>query len=92
VLHVDRLTSLIAEFASTSTFGELREEMAYVATRYTVDSLACAIAAYECRAARIRRRLAQDALKALDHWWNTGCAEDISESPPCSRSSLQRKK
>jgi hypothetical protein len=31
---VDPLTRSIAEFASTSTFGELREEVAYVATRY----------------------------------------------------------
>jgi 2-methylcitrate dehydratase len=59
---MDGLTRLIAEFASDLSFGELPEDTVQAATRYTLDSLACAIAAYDCQAVQIGRRLARGAV------------------------------
>jgi 2-methylcitrate dehydratase len=58
---VDELTRRIAAFSAGLTFDDLPEAVVHAATRYVVDSLACAIAAYDCEPARIGRRLARGA-------------------------------
>ncbi|MBI4527915.1 MAG: MmgE/PrpD family protein [Deltaproteobacteria bacterium] len=58
---MDNLTCLIADYASGLTFDELPEEVIHAATQRIVDSLACAIGAYECEPARIGLRLARGA-------------------------------
>src|SRR3954463_1745532 len=45
-------------FAAGLCFDELPEDVVHAATRFVVDTLACAIAAYDCESARIGRRLA----------------------------------
>jgi 2-methylcitrate dehydratase len=61
---VDQMTRQIADFAAGVSFDELPEEVVHAATRYVVDSLACAIAAYDCEPARIGRLLAGAAAPA----------------------------
>jgi 2-methylcitrate dehydratase len=55
---VDNTTRLIADYAASRSFDELPEPVVHAATQYLVDSLACAIASYECAPAGIGRRLA----------------------------------
>ncbi|MGH7770813.1 MAG: MmgE/PrpD family protein [Candidatus Binatia bacterium] len=59
---MDNMTHLIAEYASSLSFEELPGEVVHGATQRMVDSLACAIAAYECEPAQIGRRLARGAV------------------------------
>ena len=59
---MDNLTRLIADYASSLSFEELPAEVVHAATQRTVDSLACAIAAYRCEPAQIALRLAQRAV------------------------------
>ncbi len=56
---MDNLTRLIADYASSLSFEELPAEVVHAATQRTVDSLACAIAAYRCEPAQIALRLAR---------------------------------
>jgi 2-methylcitrate dehydratase len=58
---MDALTRRVADFAAGLSFERLPEEVVHAATRYVLDSLACAIAAYDCEAANIGRRLARGA-------------------------------
>ncbi|MFQ5849518.1 MAG: MmgE/PrpD family protein [Candidatus Binatia bacterium] len=58
---MDNLTRLIADYASSLTFEELPDEVVHAATQRMVDSLACAIAAYECEPAQIGLCLARGA-------------------------------
>ncbi|MBI2090084.1 MAG: MmgE/PrpD family protein [Deltaproteobacteria bacterium] len=59
---MDNMTRLIAEYASSLSFAELPAEVVHGAKQRMVDSLACAIAAYECKPAEIGRRLARGAV------------------------------
>lgn len=59
---MDNLTRRIAEFAANASYGALPDEIPHIATQRVVDSLACAIAAYECEAAEIGLRLARGAV------------------------------
>lgn len=59
---MDNLTRLIADYASSLSFEELPAEVVHAATQRTVDSLACAIAAYRCEPAQIALRLARRAV------------------------------
>ena len=56
---MDQTTRLIADFAASLSFDELPEHVVRAATQYLVDSLGCAIAAYDCAPASIGRRLAR---------------------------------
>lgn len=58
---MDNLTRMIADYASNLSFDDLPDEVVHAATQRMVDSLACAIAAYECEPARIGLRLARGA-------------------------------
>src|SRR6266571_4921958 len=55
------MTRRIAHFAASASFDQLSDEVVHVATQRVVDSLACAIAAYECETAEIGLRLARGA-------------------------------
>ena len=59
---MDNMTRVIADYASSLTFAEVPDEVVRAAKQRMVDSLACAIAAYECEPARIGRRLARGAI------------------------------
>ncbi len=59
---MDNLTRLIADYASGLSFEELPAEVVHAATQRTVDSLACAIAAYHTEPAQIALRLARRAV------------------------------
>ena len=59
---MDNLTRHIAEYASSLSFEELPEEVVHAATQRMVDSIACAVAAYDCKPAEIGLRLARGAL------------------------------
>ncbi len=59
---MDNMTRLIADYASSLSFEELPAEVVHAATQRTVDSLACAIAAYRCESAQIALRLARRAV------------------------------
>ena len=59
---MDNLTRLIADYASSLSFEELPAQVVHAATQRTVDSLACAIAAYRCEPAQIALRLARRAV------------------------------
>src|SRR6476660_2189462 len=56
---VDNLTRDLAEYASSLSFDQLPPEVVRLATQRVVDTLACAIGAYDCEPALIGRRLAQ---------------------------------
>ena len=58
---MDNLTRQIAGFAAELSYEKLPDEVISAATRFLVDSLACAIAAYDCESARIGLRLARGA-------------------------------
>ena len=55
---MDRITRELAEYASSTSFGDLTEEAIHAATQRLVDSLGCALGAYDCEPAQIGRRLA----------------------------------
>jgi 2-methylcitrate dehydratase len=55
---MDTITAQIAEYASSTSFGDLTEEAVHSATQCLVDSLGCALGAYDCEPAAIGRRLA----------------------------------
>jgi 2-methylcitrate dehydratase len=55
---VDKITHEIAEYSSASTFGDLTDESVHAATQRLIDSLGCALGAYDCEPAQIGRRLA----------------------------------
>jgi 2-methylcitrate dehydratase len=56
---VDEMTREIADFAAPLRFAALPDAVVEAASRYLLDSLACAIAAYHCVPAQIGRRLAE---------------------------------
>src|SRR4030095_17120836 len=55
---MDTITRQIAQYASSTSFGDLTEEAVHPATECLVDSLGCALGAYNCEPAAIGRRLA----------------------------------
>jgi 2-methylcitrate dehydratase len=55
---MDSITDKLAEYSSTSKFDDLTDESTHAATQRLVDSLGCALGAYDCEPARIGRRLA----------------------------------
>ena len=55
---MDSITHKIAEYSSTSKFDDLTEESVHAATQRLIDSLGCALGAYDCEPAQIGRRLA----------------------------------
>ncbi|MBI2366673.1 MAG: MmgE/PrpD family protein, partial [Deltaproteobacteria bacterium] len=58
---MDNLTRQIADFAAELSYEKLPDEVIAAATRFLVDSLACAIAAHDCESARIGLGLARGA-------------------------------
>ncbi len=58
---MDNLTRQIANFAADLRYEQLPPEVVAAATRFIVDSLACAIAAHDCEPARMGLRLARGA-------------------------------
>jgi len=56
--EMDSITHKIAEYSATSKFDDLTEESVHAATQRLVDSLGCALGAYDCEPAQIGRRLA----------------------------------
>jgi 2-methylcitrate dehydratase len=61
---MDSLTRRIADFAASASFDRLSEADVHIATQRLVDSLACAVAAYDCETAEIGLRLARGAVPA----------------------------
>ena len=59
---MDNLTRQLADFAAELSFEQLPDEVILAARRCLIDSLACAIAAYDCEPAQIGLRLAQGAV------------------------------
>jgi len=55
---MDTITAQMAEYAASTSFGDLTEEAVHSATQRLVDSLGCALGAYDCEPAAIGRRLA----------------------------------
>ena len=55
---MDRITHKLAEYSSISKFDDLTDESVHAATQRLLDSLGCAIGAYNCEPAQIGRRLA----------------------------------
>ena len=55
---MDSITRQLAQYSSTSKFDDLTEESVHAATQRLVDSLGCALGAYDCEPAQIGRRLA----------------------------------
>jgi len=58
---MDDLTRQIANFAHDLKFDQLPQEVVTAATRFIVDTLACAIAAHDCEPAQMGLRLARGA-------------------------------
>jgi 2-methylcitrate dehydratase len=56
---MDDLSSRLAQYAATARISDLSGPVIQAATLRLVDSLACAMPAYECEAASIARRLAR---------------------------------
>ncbi len=56
---MDNQTRQIADFAAELSYEQLPDEVIAAATRFLVDSLACAIAAHDCESARIGLDLAR---------------------------------
>ena len=61
---MDNLTRQIANFAADLKYEQLPESVIAAATRFVVDSLACAIAAHDCESAHMGLRLARGAAPA----------------------------
>jgi 2-methylcitrate dehydratase len=59
---MDNLTRQIADFAADLSYDRLPVDVVAAATRFIVDSLACAIAAHDCEAARMGLRLVRGAV------------------------------
>src|ERR1043166_8688527 len=57
---MDSITKAIAEFASSFAFSDLDARAVHAATQRLIDSLGCALGAYDCEPAQIGRRLAQN--------------------------------
>ena len=55
---MDRITSEISEYAASAKFEDLTEAAVHAAVQRLIDSLGCAIGAYNCEPAQIGRRLA----------------------------------
>ena len=55
---MDEITHKIAEYSSAATFSDLTDESVHAATQRLIDSLGCALGAYDCEPAQIGRRLA----------------------------------
>ena len=55
---MDSITHKLAEYSSASNFDDLTDESVHTATQRLVDSLGCALGAYDCEPAQIGRRLA----------------------------------
>ena len=55
---MDKITSEIAQYASALRFEDLDPVTVHAATRRLVDSVGCAVGAYNCEPAEIGRRLA----------------------------------
>ena len=55
---MDEITHTIAEYAATSTFDQLTDATVHAATQRLIDSIGCALGAYDCEPAQIGRRLA----------------------------------
>lgn len=55
---MDSITTQIAEYSTSSTFDGLTGESVHSARQRLVDSLGCALGAYDCEPAQIGRRLA----------------------------------
>jgi 2-methylcitrate dehydratase len=55
---MDSITHKLAQYASTAKFDDLTDESVHAATQRLVDSLGCALGAYDCEPAEIGRRLA----------------------------------
>ena len=58
---MDNLTRRIAGFAAELKYNQLPQSAVAAATRFIVDSLACAIAARDCESAQMGLRLARGA-------------------------------
>jgi 2-methylcitrate dehydratase len=58
---MDTMTRQLADFASELSFEKLPAEVVAATRRFLIDSLACAIAAYDCEPAHMGLRLAQGA-------------------------------
>jgi len=58
---MDNLTRRIAGFAAELKYNQLPQSAVAAATRFIVDSLACAIAARDCDSAQMGLRLARGA-------------------------------
>jgi 2-methylcitrate dehydratase len=61
---MDNLTSQIADFAADLSYEALPADVVAAATRFIVDSLACAIAAHDCEPVRMGLHLARGAVPA----------------------------
>lgn len=59
---MDNLTRQIADFATDLKYTQLPDGVITAATRFMVDSLACAVAAHDCDPARMGLRLARGAV------------------------------
>ena len=55
---VDRTADLLANYASSLTYEDLTPEAAHHVRRRLLDSLGCALGAYDSEPARIARKLA----------------------------------
>ena len=55
---MDSITQTIAEYASTVVFEHLAAEAVHAATQRLIDSLGCALGAYDSEPVQIGRRLA----------------------------------
>ena len=56
---MDSITRVIAEVAASLTFADLTDAAIHSATERLIDSLGCALGAYDCEPAQIGRRLTQ---------------------------------
>lgn len=56
---MDRITRTIAEYSSALRFEHLSAEAVHAAKQRLIDSLGCALGAYDCEPAQIGRRLAE---------------------------------
>lgn len=55
---MDKVTGKLAEYASSAGYEDLSDGTVHAATQRLIDSLACALGAYDCEPAQIGRRLA----------------------------------
>src|ERR1044071_4515105 len=55
---MDSITRKIADYAAGARFADITDEAIHAATQRLLDSLGCALGAYNCEPAEIGRRLA----------------------------------